>query len=74
MSIFGCQTLVNLSIRTRILCTLRNGLISFSTSASSQGEDKGGGTSSETKTIDKTTKKLRAKTPIGKMEYFYSLG
>lgn len=62
MSRLGYQTLVNLSIRTR---TFRNALVSRNTSTSSIGEDKEGGTACEK--TDKTAKKLRAKTPIGKM-------
>lgn len=58
---FGYQTLVNRSIRT---FTFRNGLVFRKTSTSSIGEDKGEGTACEK--TDKTAKKLRAKTPIGK--------
>lgn len=54
----GYQTVVSLSIRTLPLGSRK-------TSTSSIGEDKGEGTACEK--TDKTAKKLRAKTPIGKM-------
>lgn len=67
MSRFGYQILVNLSSSIRT-CTFRNGLVSRNTSTSTIGEDKGGDTACEK--TDKTAKKLRAKTPIGKIYLF----